>query len=381
MWKVFHVSGLLVCKTLRLLTVHGFSKRLSLNTAQLYLTRDLYHTKKLKFLDAMMQAILLNLLQPLATIASGIGKKKKLLIMIYHRVLDEPDFMRPGEVDRTVFTWQMQLIAKHFNVLPLSEALERMQNDTLPPRAISITFDDGYADNYTQALPILQKFNLTATFFIANGFLNGGRMWNDTVIEAVRHFPGQVLDLTEIGLGRFDLNVETQKSQAASNIIHKIKHLPIKKRDEFTAYIAAQSQNLPDDLMMTSEQLRRLSETDMEIGGHTVNHPILAKLDDEAANEEIQQNKLFLEQLLNTTLRFFAYPNGKPDIDYLQQHRQMVMQNGYQAAVSTDWGVSTQDSDRWQLPRFTPWDNTTLKFMIRMLLKYSASQTNPGRLK
>ncbi|MCK9606080.1 MAG: polysaccharide deacetylase family protein [Methylomonas sp.] len=301
--------------------------------------------------------------------------------MIYHRVLDEPDFMRPGEVDKVAFTWHMRLLAKHFNVLSLADALDRMQNDTLPPRAVCISFDDGYADNYNNALPILRKFNLTATFFIANGFLNGGRMWNDTVIEAIRHYPGPVLDLTEIGLGQFDMIYETQKTQASCNVIQQIKHLPIEKRDQYTAYIAAQSQNLPDDLMMTSEQLTKLYRSGMEIGGHTVNHPILATLDDETANQEIQQNKLFLTQLLNVAPRFFAYPNGKPDTDYLQKHKQMVMQNGYQAAVSTHWGVATQNSDRWQLPRFTPWDNTPVKFMIRILSKFNSTQIKLGCLK
>ncbi|MBS3913930.1 polysaccharide deacetylase family protein [Methylomonas rivi] len=313
----------------------------------------------------------IRLLQPLATFASGLGKRKKLLIMIYHRVLDKPDFMRPGEVDKVAFTWHMQLLAKHFNVLPLADALDRMQNDTLPSRAVCITFDDGYADNYNNALPILQQFNLTATFFIANGFLNGGRMWNDTVIEAIRNFPGSVLDLTEIGLGQFDMISENQKGQAANKIIGQIKHLPIETRNQYTAYIAAQSQNLPDDLMMTSEQLKKLYQSGMEIGGHTVNHPILAKLDDEIANQEILQNKLFLEQLLSISLRFFAYPNGKPDSDFLRQHKQMVRENGYQAAVSTHWGVATKSTDQLQLPRFTPWDKTPLKFMIRIFSKYN----------
>jgi peptidoglycan/xylan/chitin deacetylase (PgdA/CDA1 family) len=315
----------------------------------------------------MMQAFLLNLLQPLATLASGIGKKKKLLIMIYHRVLDEPDFMRPGEVDRTVFTWQMQLIAKHFNVLPLAEALEHMQNDTLPPRAVCITFDDGYADNYTNALPILQQFNLSATFFIASGFLDGGRMWNDTVIEAVRNFSGTELELSEIGLGRFKLDDEQQRCIVAGQIIQNIKHLSFKQRDQCTAYIAKKSQNLPDSLMMSSEQIKKLHQGGMEIGGHTVNHPILAKLNEAGAGMEIEENKAVLEKLLNARLNIFAYPNGKPGPDYLATHVDMVKQSGYKAAVSTQWGVARQSNDLWQLPRFTPWDRDPVKFILRMV--------------
>jgi peptidoglycan/xylan/chitin deacetylase (PgdA/CDA1 family) len=289
--------------------------------------------------------------------------------MIYHRVLDEPDFMRPGEVDKEAFTWQMELLAKHFNVLPLSEALERMQNDTLPPRAVSITFDDGYSDNYTNALPILKQFNLTATFFIASGFLDGGRMWNDTVIETVRNLNSTTLDLREQGLGKFDIFSNVQKYQAAYQIINKIKHLSFDERARLVGSIVSLSCNLPNDLMMTSEQLKKLYQSGMEVGGHTVNHPILANLDDEIAEQEVRQNKLFLEQLLSCTLKFFAYPNGKLDDDYQQRHKQMITKIGYQAAVSTNWGVSIKGCDPWQLPRFTPWDSTPLKFMIRMFMK------------
>jgi peptidoglycan/xylan/chitin deacetylase (PgdA/CDA1 family) len=318
----------------------------------------------------MKNALLLKLLEPLATLASGIGKQKKLLIMIYHRVLDEPDFMRPDEVDKEAFTWQMELLAKHFNVLPLSEALERMQNGTLPSRAVSITFDDGYADNYTNALPILKQFNLKATFFIASGFLDGGRMWNDTVIEAVRNSLGSLLDLSEIGLGQFKVADEVQRSQAASRIIRQIKYLPLNERDQYIAYIASQSQNLPDDLMMTREQLKKLHQSGMEVGGHTVNHPILAKLDDQAAEKEIKENKIYLENLLQTSINIFAYPNGKPNVDYVQHQVELVKRVGYLAAVSTLWGVAVHSNDQWQLSRFTPWDNNVLRFACRIILFY-----------
>lgn len=318
----------------------------------------------------MTPSIFLNLLKPLATLASGIGKRKKLFILIYHRVLDEPDFLRPGEVDKTAFNWQMELLSKYFNVLPLHDALQQRRAGALPSRAVCITFDDGYADNVTNALPILKRYDLTATFFIANGFLNGGRMWNDTIIEAVRNFPQPELNLTAIDQGRFDVSDPSQKCLAAAQLLKQIKHLPPARRDEHTAFIAAQSQNLPDNLMMTTEQLKQLHQSGMEIGGHTVNHPILAKLENQIAQQEITENKTFLETFLNTPLRYFAYPNGKPNEDYLSQHVQLIKDAGYQAALSTQWGVAQQTNDIWQLPRFTPWDNSPIKFMLRMIQLY-----------
>ncbi|MDD5276202.1 MAG: polysaccharide deacetylase family protein [Methylovulum sp.] len=317
-----------------------------------------------------MQSILLTALKYLTTLASGVGKQKKLFILIYHRVLDAPDFMRPGEVDKHAFTWQVALLARYFNVLPLNEALARLQRGTLPARAVCITFDDGYADNYTNALPILKQFNLSATFFIASGFLNGGRMWNDTLIEAVRNFKLPEMDLTAIGLGRFDVSSHSKKYQAAAQIIQQIKYLPSAQRSKYSAYIAGQSDNLPDKLMMTTEQLQALHQSGMEIGGHTVTHPILAMLDNEAAWQEIIKNKVELECLLNTSLRYFAYPNGKPGQDYQPQQLKMVKDAGYEAALSTQSSVAHDATDHWQLPRFTPWDPSPLKFMLRMTFKY-----------
>ena len=315
-----------------------------------------------------MQSIILYGLKQLATLVSGLGKKKKLFILIFHRVLDEPDFMRPGEVDKHVFSWQMQLLAKYFNVLPLADALERLDKGELPSRAVCITFDDGYADNYLNALPILKQHNFSATFFIATGYLNGGTMWNDQVIETLRNFTDAQLDLRKIKLGIYNTQTETEKLQAAEQIILQIKHFPPRQRMEYTAYIASFDKGLSDELMMTDEQLVKLYQSGMEIGGHTVTHPIMAKISGKQLKTEILDNKNTLRALLNTDIRFFAYPNGKLGQDYLFEHVNLIKGYGYQAAVSTQWGVTGRDSDRFQLPRFTPWDQHPVKFMGRLIM-------------
>jgi peptidoglycan/xylan/chitin deacetylase (PgdA/CDA1 family) len=308
---------------------------------------------------------ILSILKSLCTFTSSF-KNKKLSILIYHRVLNEYDFMNPWEVDKSIFDWQMALFAKYFNVLSLSEALERLENNTLPSRAVCITFDDGYADNYLNALPILLKYNLNATFFVASGFLDGGRMWNDTITETIRNLKQSKLDLTQLGYGVFDIQTTEYKMTAASKIIAKVKHLSPSERESHVAYIAEHCDGLPDNLMMTTQQLIQLSESKMEIGGHTVTHPILASLDIDNANNEIAENKHILETKLGKKIRYFAYPNGKPKKDYLPEHVEIVKNNGYEAAVSTSWGVSNKNSDKWQLARATPWDRTPEKFMLRM---------------
>jgi peptidoglycan/xylan/chitin deacetylase (PgdA/CDA1 family) len=88
----------------------------------------------------------------------------------------------------------MRWIRDWFNVVPLTEAVRGLSSGCLPERPLSITFDDGYADNVNVALPSSPASVCMRTFFVATGFLDGGRMWNDTVIEAIRAHQGDRLD-------------------------------------------------------------------------------------------------------------------------------------------------------------------------------------------
>lgn len=296
------------------------------------------------------------------------GEQGKLSILVYHRVLGEVDPMRPMEFNAAHFNRQMNLLARYFNVLPLTAAVDKLRQGSLPARAVSITFDDGYADNAETALPILQALGLPATFFIATGYLEGGRMWNDTVIEALRRLPSGKLDLSERGLGVFYLNSVQDRVSAAQRIIGLLKYLPYADRQAQVDYVQSLvSSPLPANLMLTEKQLHKIYAAGMEIGAHTVNHPILANLDQEQARWEIITGKDQLETLIGERIRLFAYPNGRPTLDYLPEHVGMVREVGFDAAVSTQWGVSNGQTDRWQLPRFTPWDITRVRFMARLL--------------
>ena len=126
------------------------------------------------------------LLKALFHLMSPGGARARLSVLIFHRVLPEPDPLFPDEMHARRFDVLCGWLTSWFKVLPLDEAVARLKAGTLPARAVCITFDDGYADNHHVALPILRRHGLVATFFIATGFLDGGRMWNDTVIEAIR---------------------------------------------------------------------------------------------------------------------------------------------------------------------------------------------------
>ena len=134
-------------------------------------------------------------------ISGGLGQAR-LSVLIYHRVLAAPDLLRPWEPDRDRFRRQMELLASNFKVLNLGEAVQRLAEGRMPPRAACVTFDDGYADNAAIARPVLEELQLPATFFIATGYLDGGRMWNDTVIESLRLLGGTPTRPFGPGIGR-----------------------------------------------------------------------------------------------------------------------------------------------------------------------------------
>lgn len=302
----------------------------------------------------------------LASALSPGGARGGLSVLIFHRVLPSPDPLFPDEPDAERFAQILDWAGGAFNVLPLDRAIADLPAGRLPPRALAITFDDGYADNYTVALPVLQRFGMHATFFVASSFLDGGRMWNDTVIESIRACAATRVDLD--GFGMHDLSSHLARRQAIDRLLPQIKYLALRERLDCVNRIAERCEVVPpDDLMMTSEQLRALHGAGMSIGGHTRTHPILARLPDTDAREEIEGGKADLEAILGQPLTLFAYPNGKPGVDYDARHTLMAREAGFQAAVSTSAGMAVTESDLMQLPRFTPWDRTRLRFCLRLM--------------
>ncbi|MDH5552166.1 MAG: polysaccharide deacetylase family protein [Nitrosomonas sp.] len=306
-------------------------------------------------------------LRMVASTLSPAGKNARLSIAIYHQVKEEDDELLGVSASAPIFDLQVEYFSKYFNVLPLHEAVQRLQDGTLPSRAACITFDDGYADNEAVALPILQKHGVSATFFVATGFINGGIMWNDVVIEWMRRVPVDTLDLTKMDLGKHVIETPSQRREALYSLINTLKYLPFETRkqriDQLCSLIPV---SLPDNLMMTSEQVIKLHRAGMGIGVHTVNHPILARLTNEAVFSEIAACKETLEQMINAPVRLFAYPNGKPGQDYLPDHIEIIKSLGFDAACTTAWGAAKKGCDLYQLPRFTPWDSDYWKFMLHM---------------
>ena len=317
------------------------------------------------------------MLRPLLSALSPAGRQARLSTLIFHRVTAQPDPLFPGEVDALRFDSICGWVRRWANVLPLDEAVQRLADGSLPARAVCFTFDDGYADNHDVALPILQRHGLTATFFVASGFIDGGIMWNDRVIEAVRLCSHAVLRLPDglvPGRNELDLSSWTARRQAADVLLKVLKYQPFAQRLQSTeALTAAAGVTLPDHLMMCTPQVAALAGAGMGVGGHTVNHPILARLDEAQALQEMQDGKRALEAMIQSPVHLFAYPNGRPGTDYTARDVALARRAGFKAAVSTASGAAQAGVDTYQLPRFTPWDQSRLRFGARLAMNLRAA--------
>ncbi len=306
---------------------------------------------------------------------SGLGlfsavTSPRLSILIFHRVHARADSIFPQEPDAVRYERLMRFVARCFRVMTLGEAVTCLAEGMLPSRSLVITFDDGYADNAEVALPILQRYGLTASFFISTGFLNGGRMWNDSVIECLRACQQSEVDLESFGLGRFSLAGTAERRLAIETLLPRIKYLGLAEREE--AIVRLQGvcgvKELPMNLMMRTEQVRQLHQAGMEIGAHTVNHPILATLKPSDAEYEITEGRNQLQSIIDAPVDVFAYPNGKPGRDYYKSHASMIESLGFRGAVSTAPGVGRAGDDVFQLPRFTPWGDSLAIWASRLLV-------------
>jgi len=295
----------------------------------------------------------------------------RLSILNYHRVLSARDPLRPFEPTAVEFSRKMEVLARCFNPLGLAEALTLMQQNKLPKRAVCVTFDDGYADNLQVALPVLQRWRIPATVFVSSGYIDGSSMWNDRIIESVRQWveKGNArLDLSALALGVHNCANTYDCLGTIERLLEKIKYCSTDKRQSLVEEIEKKVGASSEPLMMSRKELQELFFSGVSIGAHTHNHPILSGLSEADSQWEISTSKALLESWLQAPVDYFAYPNGRFDRDYGLLQQEQVKLLGFKAALSTNPGAASERSNIWQLPRFTPWDKQSWRYMLRLML-------------
>ena len=294
------------------------------------------------------------------------GKRARLMVLTFHQVPLDPDPIAPGLPHSGVFAEQMRWLAAYCTVMPLLEAAQGLQENKLPARAACITFDDGYANNFDVAASILRECRLPAIFFVTAGAIEKGIMWNDLVIEGIR-VGSHDLSLKDLGFGEYRLTDDTSRRTAINDIITKLKYKELAARWAIAESIYSQATGKsPPRLMMTTEQVAGLGTQGFDIGAHTMNHPILKELSPNDARHEIEASRIWVGDVTGSKPMAFAYPNGRPGIDFDTSHEKMACEAGFQVAVSTRWACAKRTDSLFALPRFTPWERDKHGFWLRL---------------
>src|SRR5690348_15791376 len=266
------------------------------------------------------------------------------IVLLYHRVNPENDPLFPAMAVST-FEQQVRYLAANFHVLPLGEIVHRINSDLpLEPLTAAITFDDGYLDNYTFAHPILKRYCVPATLFVATGYIGTGEvMWNDQVAWSIKNTHRKTMRWCFMGeevLLRFETLEE--KARSLTIVLEKLKVLPeTEKKSALRELIESFGASHSDlrRLMLGWEEVRRMVEDGWEIGSHSVTHSILTRVRSEEAKTELQRSKQMIEQCVGTPVTLCAFPNGKrPDFD--SRIKGITKELGYRAAVTTLRGIN-----------------------------------------
>lgn len=304
---------------------------------------------------------------PLSRVLGYAGVAPTFPILSYHRVNDEGDPFFPS-LSTEIFERQMVFVARAYVVLTVEELAERMRRRAVPRNALAITFDDGYRDNLTHAAPILARLGLPATVFLVTGAIATGEpLWFDRVAAA---FKQAVTPAWRAPWGEsLSLETPTQRLAALGQTLGHFKRLLNEERrrsvDQVLLTLGPGDERPLKSLMLNWDDVQALMGLGIEIGAHTVSHPILSQLTGEEAHTEVVESRRMIEAACGRAPRAFAYPNGRPE-DYSPTIQTLVREAGFTCAVTTTFGVNTMRTPPYELRRGGPWEPHLPTFALKL---------------
>jgi peptidoglycan/xylan/chitin deacetylase (PgdA/CDA1 family)/CelD/BcsL family acetyltransferase involved in cellulose biosynthesis len=289
-------------------------------------------------------------------------------ILYYHRVNDDNDPFFPA-ISTWLFEQEMRFIARSYKVVSLSKLLEHLEGQSAE-NVVAITFDDGYQDNYENAFPVLRRYGLAATIFLTTGSIDTREpLWFEQLALALKKTQVEFIDL-EIDIPRrFWARTQTERLESNGRIFELLRALPDPERREWLARILQQlsfrDEGERRNKMLVWDQVRLMKAQELEFGGHTVTHPFISRMSPEQVTWEVSECKRRIEEELQQPVHYFAYPNGREQ-DFGKWNKELISAAGYRAAVTTQWGLNNWLTDRMELRRGGPWEESPAMFAYKM---------------
>lgn len=261
--------------------------------------------------------------------------KSQVAILIYHRVALKKDNWSLEPLDPQSFENQIKYFSENYEILPLEKLVQFIQlGMPLPKKAIVITFDDGYKDNFLYAYPILRRYHANATVFLSTGHIDTDKLfWWDKVSYVIQHSCIDRLILDE--LGSYSLQSEIDRLRVCSVVMDWMKNLDQESKEKFIdKLISITGVNIPSGLgknfILSWNEIRKMNNNGIAFGAHTVNHPCLINLPLKQAKWEIIQSKIDIDENLGKEFSAFSYPYGDSNIELIK----FTKESGFKCAVS-----------------------------------------------
>ena len=297
--------------------------------------------------------------------------RKKILILAYHGITDKEYEIAPWTlIHLRVFERQMEYIKRRYTPISLQEVAESIRNGkVLPPYSAVVTFDDGYKNNLSIALPVLEKYRIPATIFVTAGYIGSSRILpSDEIYEILLNVKTSgTLNIPQMDLGPLFVDTTDNLLETCLKVDQQLKKYPStiqinllsELRQTSNCEIRCDSEMLKDCRLLSWDDLRSLIKTDLiQIGAHTVSHEILTNVSGEEALAEILNSKRIVEKKLNRKITMFAYPNGTA-ADFNDYHIEQLKQNGFICGMTTIPKLNDGFDNPYRLGRFCIGRNTS----------------------
>lgn len=267
-------------------------------------------------------------------------------IAMYHRVIDDPavdPFQLGMCVRQDRFEAQIRYLRTRFQILTVGDAVKLLaQGRPLPQRALSITFDDGYRDNLTHALPVMQKLGVPFSVYVPTEGMSEGRpLWWDRVIAAMASTSKAQLDLADVGLAAESEVVSLGGLNAdvyVELVLNRLWELDKLRCDRSVDLIEQRLAANPRPQLLASRlrphEVQELRRQGVEIGAHSASHPNLELACEDLIRNELQTSRSELESLLQQPVAGLAYPGGRVG----RSARRIASELGFAYALGTDTG-------------------------------------------
>jgi peptidoglycan/xylan/chitin deacetylase (PgdA/CDA1 family) len=293
--------------------------------------------------------------------------RNRILILYLHSVVNLQEtswqpLRKPFSID--LLRRQLEIISRHYTWLTLDDAVEMLSGrKPIVPNGVVLTFDDGYRNNMTVALPVLERHSIKPVFYVATGLLNNRTpYWFERLDYAIQ----QLQAPTQVRLRGRAYHFAPGDRDALRETYAELRQAAKMHFDndwEFYAFFHSVSDRLekasgkslaaiqagdPCSESLSDEDLRSLTATGRAtVGSHTVDHLRLDTVDEKVCADQLRESKSYIEEITGTTCRHFCYPNG----NWNRQVADAVRGAGYDSAVTTAEGFNSIGDDLYSLRR------------------------------